>query len=85
MCVVLVNDTLNAVWGDTRNGKLDIWFQRMSIQNGVLNSVINLSENNNRKLIKIVDELGRETKGIRNIPLFYIYDDGTVEKKIILE
>ena len=85
MCVVLVNDTLNAVWGDTRNGKLDIWFQRMSIQSGVLNSVINLSENNNRKLIKIVDELGRETKGVRNIPLFYIYDDGTVEKKIIIE
>jgi len=27
---------------------------------------------------------GRETKGI-NQPLFYIYDDGTVEKRIIIE
>ena len=85
MCVVLVNDTLNAVWGDTRNGKLNIWFQRMSLQSGVLNSIINLSENNNRRLVKIVDELGRETKESQNIPLFYIYDDGTVEKRITIE
>ena len=38
-----------------------------------------------RKLIKIVDLLGRETKEKKNGPLFYIYDDGTVEKKIVLE
>jgi len=36
-------------------------------------------------LIKIVDVLGREITGVKNEPLFYIYDDGTVEKKIILE
>ena len=36
-------------------------------------------------LIKIVDLLGRETKETGNQPLFYIYDDGTVEKKIIIE
>ena len=39
----------------------------------------------NRELVKITDLLGKETKGIKNQPLFYIYDDGTVEKKIILE
>ena len=38
-----------------------------------------------RKLISIVDVLGRETKGTKNEPLFYLYDDGTVEKKIIIE
>jgi CubicO group peptidase (beta-lactamase class C family) len=38
-----------------------------------------------RKLIEIVDVLGRESKQLKNQPLFYIYDDGTVEKKIILE
>lgn len=37
-----------------------------------------------KKLIRIIDMLGRETNHI-NQPLFYIYDDGTVEKKIILE
>ena len=39
----------------------------------------------NKKLLKITDLLGRETKGFKNEVLFYIYDDGTVEKKIILE
>ena len=34
---------------------------------------------------KIIDILGRETKPTINTPLFYIYDDGTVEKKIIIE
>ena len=36
------------------------------------------------KLLKIVDVLGRETKAVSNTPLFYIYEGGTVEKKIIL-
>ena len=38
-----------------------------------------------RKLIRITDILGRETNYITNKPLFYIYDDGTVEKRIIIE
>ena len=41
--------------------------------------------NLNGKFLKVVDILGRETKESKNIPLFYLYDDGTVEKKIILE
>jgi len=36
-------------------------------------------------LIKITDILGRTTKATNNNPLFYIYDDGTVEKQIIIE
>ena len=40
---------------------------------------------NNNQLTKIVDLLGRESKDLKNQPLFYIYDDGTVEKKIIIE
>ena len=39
----------------------------------------------NKELIKVTDILGRETKGTKNEPLFYIYDDGTVEKKINIE
>ena len=38
-----------------------------------------------RILIKIIDILGRKSKVIKNQTLFYIYDDGTVEKKIIVE
>ena len=40
--------------------------------------------NSNKKLIKYVDVLGRTNKLSNNL-LFYIYDDGTVEKKIIIE
>ena len=39
----------------------------------------------NGSLIKITDVLGRETKGTKNEVLFYIYDDGTVEKRIVIE
>ena len=37
------------------------------------------------KVIKIVDVLGRDIKPETNTPFIQIYDDGTVEKKIILE
>ena len=40
--------------------------------------------NPNRKVEKIIDVLGRESKPKSNVPLFYIYDDGTVEKKIVV-
>jgi len=40
--------------------------------------------NANKGILKTIDFLGRETNQT-NQPLFYIYDDGTVEKKIILE
>ena len=38
-----------------------------------------------KRLINVVDVLGRQSKELKNQPLFYIYDDETVEKKIILE
>ncbi len=46
--------------------------------------VINI-KNTSKTLIKITDVLGQETPFRRNTPLFYIYDDGTVKKKIIFE
>jgi len=39
----------------------------------------------NRRLIKVVDILGRKPTVKEHTLLFYIYDDGTVEKKIIIE
>jgi len=39
----------------------------------------------NKDLLKITDFLGRETKGTKNQVLFYIYDDGTVEKRIVID
>jgi hypothetical protein len=37
-----------------------------------------------KELLKVTDLLGRETKQ-NNQPLFYIYDDGTVEKRIVID
>jgi hypothetical protein len=39
----------------------------------------------NKELIKIVDQLGREVEGSKNSPLFYIFNDGTTEKRIVIE
>jgi len=38
-----------------------------------------------KKLIKLVDVLGRETKHKNNTLLFYIYENGSVEKKVSIE
>ena len=47
---------------------------------------ISEQKNNNRKLIKIVDVLGRTSQEKQtNTPLFYIYDNGSVEKKMIIK
>jgi len=38
-----------------------------------------------KNLIKVVDISGRETKYRNNTPLFYMYENGSVEKKIVVE
>ena len=56
-----------------------------------VNITVNISTEINevsrkRKLVEVIDVLGK--KGIKpkpNVPLFYRYDDGTVEKRIIIE
>ena len=51
-------------------------------------STTNIVEQNikEKKLIRIIDLLGRETnKNISNTPLFYIYNNGSVEKKLIIK
>lgn len=49
-------------------------------------SVTSIKENTkNKEYLKVTDILGREINEKQNTPLFYIYDDGTVEKKIIIE
>ena len=48
--------------------------------------ISSIEEINNTKILKkITDVLGKETKKEHNTPLLYIYDDGTVEKKISIE
>ena len=40
---------------------------------------------NNKKLVKITDVLGRDTQPNSNQTLFYLFDDGTVEKRVVIE
>ena len=51
----------------------------------VCNTSLISEVNNNKKLIKIVDILGRESKISKGNILFLIYKDGTVEKKYFLK
>ena len=39
----------------------------------------------NKELLKVTNILAKEIKGKKNQPQFYIYDDGTVAKKLIVE
>ena len=54
--------------------------------NGNITSTFNIpTPSSNRKLDKVVDILGRETKPQTNTPFIEIYDDGSTEKKIVIE
>jgi len=50
-----------------------------------LSNNISLATETNRRLIRIIDLLGQEKKYKKNTALFYIYDNGTVEKRIVIE
>lgn len=51
------------------------------------NNTTSISEENitTKQLIRITDMLGRNTSATTNTTLFYIYNNGSVEKKMILE
>ena len=77
------------VWGGRNN--LDISDDGIEYNSECIlyniNTDVNYSHDHTRskELLKVTDLLGRETKGTKNKPLFYIYDNGTVEKRIIIE
>jgi len=76
----------NATWSTTNwtvaNGNIDA---QHYFNTNCLPSAIEENSTNNKELLKVTDILGREANKQQNTPLFYIYDDGTVEKKIIIE
>jgi len=47
--------------------------------------IIDTVNETNNKLIKIVDILGRERDNKNNTLLFYVYDNGLIEKKIMIK
>ena len=50
-----------------------------------ISNVSSTDEVSSRKLIAIKDALGKSVERVANVPLFYIYDDGFVEKRILIK
>lgn len=95
-----LDESCNAVWLYTVDGGGHDWpgaFGNMDISasreiwnffDQLCDTSVNIetpSQETDRKLLKIIDILGRETKKIKNTILLYIYSDGTTERKIIIE
>jgi hypothetical protein len=68
----------------SENGYNDVYLIKTD-GSGNITSTFNIPINPNRKLQKTVDILGKETKPQTNTPFIEIYDDGTVEKRIVIE
>jgi polyhydroxybutyrate depolymerase len=76
-------------WGNMDiNASAEIWkfFSKYDI-NGLIgiNTYISDKAVNENRLVKIMDLLGREVLSESNTPLFHIYSDGAVERRIIIE
>jgi hypothetical protein len=63
-------------------GDENISIENTSISTNIDSETLNSAE---RKLVKIADVTGREVKYRKNTPLLYIYDSGSVEKRITIE
>ena len=74
-----------ADWDAFGGHLLEAGFDKFQISSSVPTDINNVVVQENRKLVQIVDILGREVKDSKNIVLFYIYDDGSVEKKVTIE
>ena len=59
--------------------------QNFEVQFSLSTSIYYTNNNNENELLMLLNTLGQRTIEKKNTPLFYIYDDGTVEKKIIIE
>ena len=79
-------DVDNPVWSTSNwtvsNGNIDA---QHYFSNNCNATAIEETTSSEKELLKIVDVLGRVVLGNTYQPLFYIYNDGTVEKQIIIE
>ncbi len=84
MSTAYVSDTLYSVWGDTRNGKLNIWFQKMTLPDKTItkNKIISEKKVNDIKVFPnpANDNIIVEGLGFNEISIFNL--DGKKIKTI---
>ena len=66
------------------NGDYDVWLIKTD-GNGNVSSIFNIPPSSKRKLKKTVNILGKETISEQSNLFIEIYDDGSSEKKLIIE
>jgi len=71
------NVSCNSTW------IIDTTFQYYS-EDCTVSSGTELNDNN-KTLTKVIDALGREVNHTKNQILFHVYDDGSVEKKFVVD
>ena len=76
------NGNSNSLFVDALEFTTNFLYPQLPCNQSTIVSEINTVE---KQLIKIVDVLGREVKPQHNTPLFYIYNDGSLEQKIIIK
>ena len=74
-----------ADWDALGDHTVEGGFDKFEITSQATSSLIEPITNGNRKLVKVVDLVGRETNRNSNSVIFYIYDDGSVDKRFILK
>ena len=74
MSTKLQNDTLHSVWGDTRDGNLNIWYQSMAIDGTVLSIQQLASENLPEVLIFPNPTKSLITIEVENLKQITVYD-----------
>ena len=64
----------------------NLFLDNININSSVISN-LNEIKDKKRKVIKIIDILGRSVKNNsqKNTPLFYIHDDGSVVKKVVIQ
>lgn len=80
--------TIMNITGSSASGSTGYYYFYYNIEVEVpcVNTTTNITGTSfNKNLVKIVDILGREADPSKNIILFYIYDDGSVDKRVIVE
>jgi exonuclease III len=74
----------NLFWNDTKDAS-DHFPIVVDFVLPMINQTGIIDKNLEKSIIRIIDLLGRDINENTCKPLFYIYDNGTIEKKIILE